>query len=428
MKRILGYIAILLGSTLSVIETAGAQSLTIETCYDLANANYPLVQQYELIARSRDYSIENAQKAYLPQVGVYGQATYQSDVTRIPIELPGLVIPQLPKDQYKAYGDISYSLTDLVTTKNTTDLVKAQAAIDAKKVDVELYALRDRVNALFFGILLIDAQIEQSALVQKDIQTGINKVEVAIANGTALKSTADNLKAELLNARQRTTELRATRSGYAQMLSLFIGEPVQEGTVLVKPAPAVVPQTIHRPEVALFTLQQDALALQHRHVVNQQLPRVSLFFQGGLGRPALDMFNTNAEPYYVTGVRLQWNLSGFYSFRNRMRQITDNQRSTQVQKETFLFNTNLTLRRQNAEIAKAMALMADDDGIIELRERVKQTVQTQLELGTATTNDYIIAVNAEDQARKNRILHEIQMLMAQYNARTTTGEEITTQE
>lgn len=428
MKRMLGYIAILLGCALLGLHTADAQSITIEACYALAEANYPLVQQYELIERSRDYSIENAQKAYLPQVGVYGQATYQSDVTRIPIDFPGVVIPQLSKDQYKAYGDISYSLTDLVTTKNTTDLVKAQAAIDAKKVDVELYALRDRINALFFGILLIDAQIEQSALVQKDIQTGINKVEVAIANGTALKSTADNLKAELLNARQRTTELRATRSGYAQMLSLFIGEPVQEGTVLVKPAPAVVPQTILRPEVALFTLQQDALALQHRHVVNQQLPRVSLFFQGGLGRPALDMFNTNTEPYYVTGVRLQWNLSGFYSFRNRMRQITDNQRRTQVQKETFLFNTNLTLRRQNAEIAKAKALIADDDGIIELRERVKNTVQTQLELGTATTNDYIIAVNAEDQARKNRILHEVQMLMAQYNARTTTGAEITTQE
>jgi hypothetical protein len=50
---------------------------------------------------------------------------------------------------------------------------------------------------------------------------------------------------------------------------------------------------------------------------------------------------------------------------------------------------------------------------------VKNATQTQLDNGTATTNDYLLAVNAEDQARQNRILHEIQLLMNQYNIKLT---------
>lgn len=412
---------IMAGLQMTAQDPGHVKPLTLQECYALANENYPMVKQYELIERSRDYSIENAQKAYLPQIGLYGQASYQSDVTKIPINIPGVDIPQLTKDQYKLYGDITYSLTGLVTTKNTKDLVKAQADIDVKMVEVELYNLRERINALFFGILLVDAQIEQNELVQCDIRNGIDKVEVAIANGTALKSTADNLKAELLKARQHTTELKATRRGYAEMLSLFIGETVDEKSVLIKPLPVTVSQTISRPEMELYQLQSDALDLQNRQVVNQNLPNISLFFQGGYGRPALNILSDKFDPYYVAGVRLSWNISGFYTYRNKKRQIADSQSGTRVRQETFIFNTNLTLSRQNAEIAKALELTVDDDSIIALRESVKKTVQTQLDHGTATTNDYIIAVNSEDQARKNRILHEIQWLMAQYNAQTTTG-------
>ena len=60
-------------------------------------------------------------------------------------------------------------------------------------------------------------------------------------------------------------------------------------------------------------------------------------------------------------------------------------------------------------------LITDDSEIIKLRENVKNATRTQLENGTATTNDYLIAVNAEAQARQNLILHEIQLIMYQTN-------------
>ncbi len=407
-----------------------AQTLKIDDCYRMARENYPLVKQYELIEKTKEFSVENAQKTHLPQFGIYGQATWQSDVTKIPLDFEALkpilgnnvpTIPELSKDQYKLYGDVSYSLTDLVTTKNQSDLVKANAEVEKQKLEVELYKLRERINSLFFGVLLIDAQIAQAELVKKDIQNGIERAEVAIANGAALRSAADNLKAELLKTKQRTTELQATRKGYSDMLALFIGQPIDENMVFEKPLPPIVSNEINRPEMLLFNLQHQAFDLQNHQITDRNLPRVNLFLQGGFGKPALNMFSNNFAPYHITGVRLSWNLSGFYSYRNEQKQIDVNQAGVQVQQEIFLFNTNLALSQQNAEISKIRDLITDDSEIILLRENVKHATQTQLENGTATTNDYLIAVNTEDQARQSRILHEIQLLMYQYNIKTTTG-------
>ena len=406
-----------------------AQTLKIDDCYAKAEANFPLVKQYKLIEKTREFSIENARKAYLPQFGIYGQATYQSDITQIPIDfsnvpIPGLSdikMPTISKEQYKIYGEVSYSLTNLITNKNQTDLVKAGAEIEAQKIEVELYKLRERINSLFFGILLIDAQITQTEMVKKDIQNGITCTETAIENGVALKSAADNLRAELLKLKQYTTELRATRKGYVDMLSLFISEEIDENTVFEKPLPPVISDEISRPEMRLFISQDKAFDLQKRLITNRNLPQISLFFQGGYGRPALNILNDNSDLFYITGVRMSWNLSGFYIFKNERKQIAINQTGTQVQQEMFLFNTNLALRQQNAEITKMQDLIADDGDIIRLRENVKNATQTQLDNGTATTNDYLTAVNAENQARQNRILHEIQFIMYQYNAKTTTG-------
>lgn len=407
-----------------------AQTLKIDDCYRMAREIFPLVKQYELIEKTKEFSIENAQKAYLPQIGVYAQATYQSEVTKIPLDFEALkpilgnnvpTIPEISKDQYKFYGDISYSLTGLVTNKNQSDLVKANAEVEKQKLEVELYKLRERINSLFFGILLIDEQIAQTELVKKDIQSGIERAEVAVKNGVALRNTADNLKAELLKIKQRATELQATRKGYADMLSMFIGQKIDEHTVFEKPFLPTISNEINRPEIELFALQNRAFDLQNRFITNKNLPRLSLFLQGGFGKPALNMFGDNFDPYYLTGVRLSWNLSGLYTTQNERKQVATNQASIKLQQEIFLFNTNLALSQQRAEISKMQELITDDSEIIKLRENVKNATQTQLENGTATTNDYLIAVNAEAQARQNLILHEIQLIMYQYNAKTTTG-------
>lgn len=396
-------------------------SLTLDTCLAMAKRNFPLIKQYGMIEKSKEYSIDNANKGYLPQFNISGQATYQSAVTQIPISLPNMDIPTISKDQYRLYGEVSQPITDLFVMKDHKNLIEANAQAETQKVEVELYKLRERINQLYFGILLIDEQLQQTTLLKKDIQSGIDKTNVAIQNGISTKNSLNNLKAELLKANQRTVELKATRKGYAEMLSHFIGSPIDENTILVKPAPQLVSNSINRPELKLYDLQKKTFDLQSKLITAKNLPRFSLFFQGGLGRPALNMLSNDVQGYYIGGLRLNWNLTGFYTYNKEKKIISVNQSFIDIQRETFLFNTNLNLRQQNSEITKVQELIETDRDIISLRESVKNTTKIQLENGTATTNDYLISVNAEDQARQNLILHEIQLLMAQYNYQTTSG-------
>ncbi|HRH66067.1 MAG TPA: transporter, partial [Bacteroidia bacterium] len=79
LRSLLPALAILLS-----LSNTSAQLLTLDSCQLLAKQHYPLVRQTELLAKSKEYTLENLNKGYWPQINIGGQATYQSDVTGIP--------------------------------------------------------------------------------------------------------------------------------------------------------------------------------------------------------------------------------------------------------------------------------------------------------------------------------------------------------
>lgn len=398
-------------------------SLNLDTCFQLAKQNYPLVQQYRLLEQNQQLSLQNTQRAYWPQVQVAGQATYQSEVTELPITLPaGITVPSLNKDQYRVYAEVNQSLTDFYQIKQQQQLIAAQTDLEAQKIDVELYKLRDRVTQLFFGILLIDAQLQQSNLLEQDIKTGLQKAKVAINNGVALKSSAYILEAELIKLSQRQSELKANRKGLSDMLALFTGLAINENTSFEQPLNETVSTSIKRPELKVFDYQQNTFSIQQKLVDARKIPRVGVFLQGGLGRPGLNMLNNEFSPYYIGGLRFSWNVSSFYTAKNDKAMLDLNSQAVGIQREAFLFNIAVQQTQQNAEVAKYQTLMQQDAELIELRQRIKDISKTQLENGVINANDYLIQVNAEDQARQNLALHRIQWHLANYYTRVINGE------
>jgi outer membrane protein TolC len=399
------------------------QSLTLEQCYESARQNYPLIKQKNLIIQSREYSVANVKSGYLPQITINGQATYQSAVTAVPISVPGFEIETLSKDQYRTYAEINQTLFDGGAIGRQSAMQEVNAQLEEQNLEVELYKLKEKINQLFFGVLLLDEQRKQVDLVKKDLGSNLNKIEVAIRNGTALKSNAASLRAEILKADQRIIEMNAMRSSYLQMLGIFVNQELGESTQLQRPAVLQVTESseIHRPELSVFGYQRELLGAQYKFSGTRNLPRVGLFLQGGYGKPALNQLMNEFDTYYIGGLRLSWSLSGFYNSK-RDGQLHDiSLQKVEVQKATFLFNTQLVLRQQQNEISKLEDLVRVDDEIITLRTEVKNTAQAQLESGVITTNDYLQELNAEDQAVQNKLLHEIQLLMALYNYKTTSG-------
>ena len=397
----------------------GQNKLTLDECYERAEKNYPSIRLKELLQKTKQFSIENAANGYLPQITIGGQATYQSEVTQIPVEMPG--VEPLSKDQYKIFGEISQTLYHGGVVKHQKQLEELNGIVEEEKLAVELYHLRNRINDLFFGILLLQEQIAQGELVRQDIASGIKKTEAAIQNGAALKSAADVLRAELLRSDQRIIEFQSAQQVYRDILALFIDQTIEPAIIFERPQIAMTTPGISRRELALFDYQKQSIEVQRSLLSARKKPRFELFFQAGYGRPALNMLENKFDLYYLGGARFAWQLSGLYN-HNREKQIfTLRQQSLDIQKETFLFNTGIISNQYQGEIEKLERLIQVDAEIIELRSRVKETAAFQLEQGVISPTDFVRELNAEDQARQNRVLHETQLLRAKANYQYNSG-------
>ncbi len=401
------------------------QKLSLQEAYDLSQKNYPAIKQKGLVKQTASISIDNLQKGFLPQFSVSGQASYQSDVTKLPVSLPGFAIDPPAKDQYRLVAEVSQLVYDGGLTKEQKALQQLNAAVEDQKVEVELYKLKERINQVYLGILFLEEQLKQVELVKTDIQTGIKRVEAQVQSGVAFRSNLNMLKAELLKTEQRAIEVRSSRKGLIDVLSLFTGQALAENVHLEKPALIVseIATEIARPELKLYNEQEKFIGQQERLITAKNLPRASLFAQGGYGRPGLNMLLNEFDLYYIGGIRFNWSLGGLYTKKKEKEQVAINKKMIEVQKETFLLNTYSQLKQQKAEIDKLRQLLDSDKQIVELRKTVTAAAQAQLENGVITANDYLKEINAEDQARQLQITHEVQLIQAQINYQTILGKQ-----
>ena len=410
-----------------LIASPGYARLSIEVCYEKARANYPLIKQYRLIERSRDYTLSNASKAYLPQFQLSAKATFQSEVTKIPVDFSKLGIPvEIPepgKDQYGASLEVSQVVWDGGLVEAKRQSIRAKSEADEKELDVSLYAIRERVNQLFFGILLGDAMAEQNRLFQDELQRNYNQVSSLMQNGLANQADLDAVKVEQLKAQQGLTQILHNRTAFLELLSAFIGEKLENSIVLLKPdVSPPLSQEIERPELALFDAQFKTLEVAKKEINADLMPKLSLFLTGGYGKPGLNMLKDDFSAYCIGGIRLSWNLGSFYTRKNRLHLLESGRNAVQVQRETFLFNTALNQTGKNNEIEKYRELLKTDDEIIALRNSVKRASEAKVENGVLSATDLMRDVTGEQWARQEKILHEIEMIQAIYHLKWVMGD------
>lgn len=419
MKRLIFITLLLLSSKFMTPQT----QLTLEDCYEKARINYPLIKQKDYITKTKDYNVSNVWNGYFPQITISGQATYQSDVTQVPLMFPGIVIERLTQDQYKIFADVTQTIYDGGIMGSQSGIQESINEIDNQKIEIELLKVKERVNQIYLGTLLIDAQLIQIEFVKDDLNASISKLEAAYLNGTATKSDVDVLRAEFLKTEQRKIELTSSRISYINMLALLINENLNESTKLTTPSQIsfLSSEEIIRPELKLYSAQKILIYNQDGLTNSKIIPKANLFFQGGYSKPGLNMFKNDFAWFYMTGIRFSWSLSNLYSYRNESEINQLNMQSIDAQTETFLLNTKITTNQQLQEIDKLKKLIGVDKSIIDLRTSVKESAKSKLENGVMTSNDYIRELNAEDTAKQNLEIHKIQLLLAQYNYKITTG-------
>jgi outer membrane protein TolC len=404
--------------------SAQTDQLSIDSCYLLARQNYPQIKKQDLIARSGGFSLENAARTYLPQLSVTGQATYQSRTIDFHDVLPAAPpnsVPTLSKDQYKIQAEISQQIYDGGSTANQKELIRAKEAVEQQALEVNLNTLKDRVNQIYFSILLMNEQLKQNEIRKTDLQGALDKATAALENGSGFRSNVDELKAELINVDMSGIEFKSNRSAYLQMLSLLTGRRIDEATLLAQPEPPPLVAEINRPELKLFDLRKETFGIQEKQLKSGYLPKLNAFIQGAYGRPTLNFIDNAFGTWWMGGLRLNWSLGSLYTLKNSRNLLHIDSQNQDIEKETFLYNTRLTLGQENADIKKYSELIQKDDAVISLRASVSQSAKAQLDNGVITVHEYINKLNEENLARQSRILHHIQLLQAQYNFKSTSG-------
>lgn len=407
-----------------------AQTRTLDECQQMAMQNYPLIKRHDLIARTANIDIDNIGKQWLPQVTVYAQATLQSDVVKLPdamtdmLRQTGVQCDGLKREQYKIGVDVSQIIYDGGAIGRNKEVAARQKEVMTAENEVSLHAVRKRINELYFGVLLVNDLLRLNADRQSLLNANEKQLEAMLKGGTAMECDYNSVRAERLNATQEATNLNIQKESLLQLLSAFIGEKVSE---VQKPVMIDSPNDRNnRPEVRLAETQLQLIRAQENALHAGLMPKVSAFASGFYGYPGYnmyeDMMRRRMSLNGIIGLRVTWNIGSLYTNKNDKARLELQRKEASNRLETFLFNNHLDNMQQDAEIERYRKLMATDNEIISLREKVRRAYESKLRHGIIEVTSLLQELNKENGARIALSTHEIELLKHLYDQKWLLGQ------
>ena len=420
---------LLLLSVLAVLFPA-VRAQSLEECRQAAEHNYPIIRQYDLIARTTELTVRNIQKAWFPQISVTAQGSYQNKVTAWPENLQGLFaqmglqLQGLSRDQYKVGIDVRQTLFDGGTIGSRREIARGEGAVQAAQTEVDLYKIGQRVHEMYFALLLLDEQLRLNADVNALLRSNEAQLAAMLKSGTASAGDFENVKAERLSAEQQQTELLSQRQTLQRLLSIFCGIPVDS---IRRPAVPNLPSGENkRPELRLFDRRLQLTDAQEKAVDAQLLPQLGLFAQGYYGNPGLNLFEDMMKRRWswngIAGLKLTWNLSALYTHRNEKSKLRVQRELIENARQQFLFNNRLDETQQSENVRRFRAIAQRDGEIIALRTAVRKAAESKLAHGIIDVNGLLREINKENAAKTQQAIHEIDMLKAMYDLKFSHNE------
>ena len=420
---------LLLLSVLAVLFPA-VRAQSLEECRQAAEHNYPIIRQYDLIARTTELTVRNIQKAWFPQISVTAQGSYQNKVTAWPENLQGMFaqmgiqLQGLSRDQYKVGIDVRQTLFDGGAIGSRREIARGEGAVQAAQTEVDLYKIGQRVHEMYFALLLLDEQLRLNADANALLRSNEAQLAAMLKSGTASAGDFENVKAERLSAEQQQTELLSQRQTLQRLLSLFCGIPVDS---IRRPAVPNLPSGENkRPELRLFDRRLQLTDAQEKALDAQLLPQLGLFAQGYYGNPGLNLFEDMMKRRWswngIAGLKLTWNLSALYTHRNEKSKLRVQRELIENARQQFLFNNQLDETQQSENVRRFRAIAQRDGEIIALRTAVRKAAESKLAHGIIDVNGLLREINKENAAKTQQAIHEIDMLKAMYDLKFSHNE------
>ena len=427
MKQTLTFFLLLL--TMAI---PGYADVTLDYCLQRAEENYPDIKKYGLLESTSELSLEEINRGWWPRLGLSAQANLQNIVPAFPDILQnmlaqnGFELKGMGKLQYKVAAELNQTIWDGGASKAQRAIERASLAESKAALDVELYAIRSQVENIYFGILLIQEQMKQTESTLELLSSNLQKLESMVRNGTAMQSDADMIEAQCLTLNQSIAEARNAMKGYRDVLSVYIGEELGEQTLICPEAEMPQSAESERPELKLFDKRIENNMAHMKAIDTSVMPHIGFFTQAYYGYPGYNYFEsmTNRKLSFniMAGVRLSWNVESLYIKDSKRRKLMLSSDMINADKEKFLFNSRIQSARENSEIEAIRDVIKEDSRIVELRQSVRRSAESQLQNGIIDATALLSKINDENQAKLNSAYHNIRLIQNIYKLKNTLNQ------
>jgi outer membrane protein TolC len=403
---------------------AAQDTLTLAGCQQMARENAPRLGDLDVIQLMGEARIEQAGTAWYPSLDLNGRVSYQSDVVTVTLTDPNIPVefPQVPHDQYGLNLDVSQNLFDGGLSRGKKNYEAAVTAADLQQVEVDLYALQERVNRYYFAVLLLQENRRNLEIHLENLEARKEVVQTAVANGTLLDTDLSVLEVERLKVMGSVIELDSKRKSALNALRILCGDQFSEGAVLEHPRlePPGIASAV-RPEYRLFDLKQATMEAGKELVRKKRMPVLYAFGQTGYGKPGYNMLNEQWDYYYMVGAGLKWKVWDWNQSAREKQLIEYQQKMLQTQRTSFDMRLESMLSEEESNMEQYRLTVEMDRQVLELQKKISEQAAVKLENGTMTATEYITELNKENLARITLATHQVLLTQSMANYMTLKG-------
>lgn len=399
------------------------QTLELQECTRLAKEHNPLANNRQLANQLDSIRTNVIKKAWLPAIELNAQASWQSDVVALDLDLPFPVnLPKIPHNQYRATLEVSQLIYDGGTTKSSQILNEISTRISSQEVDVEEQSLVETVEDLYFSIMLINKRIDVLRLMKESLSATQKQVESGVLNGVLSEPDILGVRAESIRLDQSECQLESLRIRALNSLGHLIGVSLRANTQLNPPPVSDLNQNqSNRPEFKLFQLRMELVDAQSKQLNDRKRPRLAAFGQAGYGKPGLNMLGDSWDPYLLVGIRFSWMPFDWGKVKGEQNALYVNKLTLANAQEAFAQQLALATDRQKNQIAEIESLLQRDEELLEIRKQISLAYASKLKNGIITAATYLTEWNREQEARIALESRKVELVSALHKLNTITG-------
>ncbi|HOW08340.1 MAG TPA: TolC family protein [Bacteroidales bacterium] len=363
-------------------------TLSLETAIEMALQNNHLLNVKKLQVDEKLQKVNEDRIKFLPAIGIGGSYQYNSSLPSLAFEqgrfgalpLGGITIPLPAKDELIVMGQHDVYNAGVTFYQPVTQLGKINSGIKVSKTELRIaeteknrtaLQIKQAVEKLYFGLLIIRKQIEEAELKVRLAESKLHDVENALLAGKTTESGRFGLAASVADEHQNLLKLKIQYDDYiADLMQLTGFDPAK--TLI--PAPVDNNQLIEKIAGIDTSISEAEIRNTDLKIASLQLTKAEYSIMAGKYSYLPDLGLIGGYTYqkgtviypenntYI-GASLKWNLQDILTNRTVLKQ----RNFIMEQAEENLANTR---EQVNKEIARTYRKLKQSEELISVAAKI----------------------------------------------------------